>query len=87
MFADLSRKGVRLGTVGRIQSAGRATRLLDEGCDFVLIGRAAILERNFPVLVESDASLDFLPRLTSPFRLGLAAGEAETRKCLPDLGR
>ncbi|MGW4750254.1 hypothetical protein ACWEPR_36265 [Streptomyces sp. NPDC004290] len=25
--------------------------------------------------------------LTSPFRLSLAAGEAETRKCLPDLGR
>jgi hypothetical protein len=25
--------------------------------------------------------------LASPFRLGVAADEAETRKCLPDLGR
>ncbi|WP_329182728.1 NADH:flavin oxidoreductase [Actinacidiphila glaucinigra] len=54
VFADLPRKGVRLGAAGRIRSAERAGRLLDEGCDFVLIGRAGILERNCPVLVESD---------------------------------
>ncbi|MGW5498231.1 hypothetical protein [Streptomyces olivaceoviridis] len=52
VFADLPRNG---GAAGRIRSAGRATRLLNEGCDFVLIGRAGILERNCPVLVESDA--------------------------------
>ncbi|WP_435522611.1 hypothetical protein [Chryseobacterium indoltheticum] len=30
-------------------SAQRAGELLDEGCDFVLIARAGILQRDFPI--------------------------------------
>lgn len=47
LFAQLPRHGVRLGAAGKIMSGGRARELLDEGCDFVLIGRAAILESDF----------------------------------------
>ena len=47
IFTELSRKGVRLGAAGKIMSAQRAGELLDEGCDFVLIARAGILQRDF----------------------------------------
>ncbi|MEU4405194.1 NADH:flavin oxidoreductase [Streptosporangium sp. NPDC023963] len=54
VFTDLPRKGVRVGAAGKITSAQRAGRLLDEGCDFVLIGRAAILQRDFPRRVHEN---------------------------------
>jgi len=47
LFAQLPRHGVRLGVAGKIMSGGRALELLEEGCDFILIGRAAILEPDF----------------------------------------
>lgn len=54
VFTELPRKGVRLGTAGKIMSAKRAGELLDEGCDFVLIARAAILQRDFPLQVKAN---------------------------------
>lgn len=54
VFTELPRKGVRLGTAGKIMSAQRAGELLDEGCDFVLIARAAILQRDFPLQVKEN---------------------------------
>jgi len=54
VFTDLPRRGVRVGAAGKITSARRAAQLLDEGCDFVLIGRAGILQRDCPLKVESD---------------------------------
>jgi 2,4-dienoyl-CoA reductase-like NADH-dependent reductase (Old Yellow Enzyme family) len=35
-------------------SAARAAQLLEEGCDFVLIGRPGILQRDFPLRVRAD---------------------------------
>ncbi|TDS85268.1 NADH:flavin oxidoreductase [Comamonas sp. JUb58] len=60
LFTELPRKGVRLGAAGKIMSAERAGQLLDEGCDFVLVGRASILQRDFPKQVQSN------PRYESP---------------------
>ncbi|HWV30725.1 MAG TPA: NADH:flavin oxidoreductase [Dyadobacter sp.] len=60
VFTSLPRKGVRVGAAGKIMSAHRAARLLDEGCDFVLIARAGILQRDFPLQVMAD------PRYESP---------------------
>jgi 2,4-dienoyl-CoA reductase-like NADH-dependent reductase (Old Yellow Enzyme family) len=60
VFTDLPRGGVRVGTAGKIMSAQRCAELLDEGCDFVLIGRAGILERDFPLRVKEN------PRHESP---------------------
>lgn len=54
VFTDLPRRGVRVGTAGKIMSAQRCAQLLEEGCDFVLIGRAGILERDFPLRVKAN---------------------------------
>jgi 2,4-dienoyl-CoA reductase-like NADH-dependent reductase (Old Yellow Enzyme family) len=54
VFTELPRKGVRLGVAGKIMSAQRAAALLDEGCDFVVIGRAGILRRDFPLQVQAN---------------------------------
>ncbi|RQN40278.1 NADH:flavin oxidoreductase [Paraburkholderia tropica] len=48
VFADLPRGNVRLGVAGKIRSAQRANEVIEEGADFVLIGRAAILNADFP---------------------------------------
>lgn len=51
VFTEIPRKGVRLGVAGKIMTAQRVAELLDEGCDFVLIARAGILQRDFPLQV------------------------------------
>lgn len=58
VFTEIPRKGVRLGTAGKIMSAQRAGELLDEGCDFVLIARAGILQRDFPLQVKANPMYD-----------------------------
>lgn len=65
IFTELPRKGVRLGAAGKIMSAQRAGELLDEGCDFVLVGRASILQRDFPLKVQADHAFDS-PRMPVP---------------------
>lgn len=55
VFTGIPRKGVRLGVAGKIMSAQRAGELLEEGCDFVLIARAGILQRDFPLQVKANA--------------------------------
>ena len=54
VFTEIPRGGVRVGTAGKIMSARRCAELLEEGCDFVLIGRAGILERDFPMRVKAN---------------------------------
>lgn len=61
VFTELPRKGVRLGAAGKIMSAQRAGELLDEGCDFVLIARAGILQRDFPLQVQANPMYDSPP--------------------------
>lgn len=53
-FADLPRGDVRLGAAGKIMTAQDAARVIDAGCDFVVIGRAAILRHDFPQRVAQD---------------------------------
>ena len=53
-FTDLPRGNVRLGAAGKIMSAGQAAAVLEQGCDFVLIGRAAILRHDFPEQVRRN---------------------------------
>jgi 2,4-dienoyl-CoA reductase-like NADH-dependent reductase (Old Yellow Enzyme family) len=55
-FTDLPRGAVRLGAAGKIMSAQDAASVLDAGCDYVLIGRAAILRHDFPIRVQRDAA-------------------------------
>ncbi len=54
-FIDIPRHDVRLGVAGKIMDAATAINLIDEGCDFVTIGRAGILRHDFPERVRQDA--------------------------------
>ncbi|MBL8772320.1 MAG: NADH:flavin oxidoreductase [Phenylobacterium sp.] len=47
-FTALDRGQVRLGVAGKVTSPAIAAKMLDDGADFVLIGRAAILHHDFP---------------------------------------
>jgi 2,4-dienoyl-CoA reductase-like NADH-dependent reductase (Old Yellow Enzyme family) len=54
VFTDLPRGRVRLGASGKIMTAAQAAGVLEAGCDFAMIGRAAILRHDFPELVRAD---------------------------------
>ena len=53
-FTDIPRSTARLGVAGKILDAATARRCLDEGADYVLIGRGAILHDDFPRRVMAD---------------------------------
>jgi len=65
-FTDLPRNGVKLGVAGKIGSGAIIQRMLDEGADFVSIGRAAILHHDFAnrVLADPDFAQRSLPAST-----------------------
>ncbi|ABS64301.1 NADH:flavin oxidoreductase/NADH oxidase [Parvibaculum lavamentivorans DS-1] len=48
LFTDLPRGPVRLGAAGKIMTAQDAAEVIEAGCDFAIIGRAAILRHDFP---------------------------------------
>lgn len=54
-FTDLDRGPVRLGVAGGIRGAQDAETALQNGADYVLIGKAAILAHDFPVRVKADS--------------------------------
>jgi 2,4-dienoyl-CoA reductase-like NADH-dependent reductase (Old Yellow Enzyme family) len=47
-FTSLERGEVRLGVAGKIHTPEAAMQCLEEGADFVILGRAAILQHDFP---------------------------------------
>ncbi len=53
-FAELDRNEVKLGVAGKINSTKAAQACLDQGVDFILLGRAAILHHDFPLQAEKD---------------------------------
>jgi 2,4-dienoyl-CoA reductase-like NADH-dependent reductase (Old Yellow Enzyme family) len=54
-FTGLDRGHVRLGVAGKVASPAVASRMLDDGADYVLVGRAAILHHDFPQRARRDA--------------------------------
>lgn len=58
-FTELERGNVRLGVAGKIMKPEDARACLEQGCDYVLLGRAAILTHDFPNRTQADA--DFEP--------------------------
>lgn len=54
VFTELPRGKVLLGASGKINTGRKALEALDLGCDFVMFGKAAILESDLPRLIESD---------------------------------
>ena len=71
-FAELDRGDTRLGVAGQIRSAKTAQACIDAGADFVLIGRAAIAEHDFPQRVAKDSGHE-MP--DPPFTRDYLAGE------------
>lgn len=53
-FTALERGGTRLGVAGKILDSATAQRCIDHGADFVLIGRGAILQRDFALKAMAD---------------------------------
>lgn len=47
-FTDLERGQTRLGVAGNIRTPADAQRVLEEGVDWVMLGRAAVLHHDFP---------------------------------------
>lgn len=53
-FTELPRGDVRLGAAGKVMTAADAAGVIEAGCDFAVIGRAAILRHDFPERVRRD---------------------------------
>ncbi len=53
-FTELDRGDVRLGVAGKIRTPGEAVQCLEQGVDFVMIGRAAIIHHDFPSQIEAN---------------------------------
>jgi 2,4-dienoyl-CoA reductase-like NADH-dependent reductase (Old Yellow Enzyme family) len=54
-FTELPRGNIALGAAGKIRTARDALRALEEGCDFAMIGRAAIIAHDFANRARADA--------------------------------
>ncbi|MBS1717040.1 MAG: NADH:flavin oxidoreductase [Armatimonadetes bacterium] len=57
-FTSLPRSGVRLGAAGKIGSGAAIQSVLDDGFDFVSIGRGAILHHDFAKRVLADPTFE-----------------------------
>jgi len=55
-FTDLTRGSVRLGVAGKVMAPQVAIDCLEAGCDFVLLGRAAILHHDYPQRLRAEPS-------------------------------
>ena len=58
-FAALPRHGTRIGAAGKVRSAEEAEKCLALGADFVFLGRAAIVDHDFPAQLQANP--DFQP--------------------------
>lgn len=61
VFTELDRGSTRVGCAGRVMTAEDVRVCLEEGMDFVLLGRAAILHHDFPRKAEADAAFRPVP--------------------------
>ncbi|PSN61601.1 FMN-linked oxidoreductase [Corynespora cassiicola Philippines] len=61
IFTELPRSSVKIGASGKIMSTERAMAVLDAGCDFVMLGKAAILDPEFPKKALQDPEYQTLP--------------------------
>ncbi len=69
MFTELPRGGVRLGVAGKIRNAEDAVTVIERGCDYALIGRAAILRHDFPERVRANPAYQSPELPVSPAHL------------------
>ena len=53
-FTNLERGSARLGVAGKVMTPAQAVSCLADGCDYVLLGRAAILHHDWPLKAAAD---------------------------------
>lgn len=58
LFSALPRGNCRLGAAGKIMTGAQCQRALDDGLDYVVIGRGAILHHDFPKKVAADPAFE-----------------------------
>ena len=58
-FTELNRGNVKLGAAGKITNPSEAETIISQGVDWIMLGRAAILQHNFPNLHFTNP--DFIP--------------------------
>ena len=59
-FMDLDRKQVRMGPAGKLRDPAHVEQVMEAGCDFAVLGRAAILHHDYPRQMMSNPA--FVPR-------------------------
>ena len=55
IFAGIPRDGVALGAAGKLYGAAQCQQALDQGLDFIMVGRAGIVHHDFPQRAFADA--------------------------------
>ena len=70
-FSELDRGDIRLGAAGKVYSPDDIQYCFEQGLDFALLGRAAILHHNYPQLLRENAN--FIPLRTPVSREHLSA--------------
>ncbi len=53
-FTDIDRGNTRIGVAGKVASLDDVAACIDQGADFAIVGRAAILHHNLPKLVSEN---------------------------------
>ena len=57
-FTKLKRANTKLGVAGKILTPQDAEKIMDSGVDWVMLGRAAIIQHNFPELYAADPGFE-----------------------------
>ena len=57
-FSELDKGDTRLGVAGNIRTPQDATRAMEADIDWIMLGRAAILNHNFPVLYSENPEFE-----------------------------
>jgi 2,4-dienoyl-CoA reductase-like NADH-dependent reductase (Old Yellow Enzyme family) len=65
-FSSLERGRTALGAAGKLTTGAGVARAMNEGLDFVVIGRAAILHHDFPKQVAANADFRPTPNPVTP---------------------
>ena len=55
-FMDLDRKQVKIGVAGKLHDPADIQKVLDQGVDFAILGRVAILHHDYPNRLRADAA-------------------------------
>jgi 2,4-dienoyl-CoA reductase-like NADH-dependent reductase (Old Yellow Enzyme family) len=82
-YAELPRAETRLGAAGKLMKPADMRRLLGAGADFVILGRAAILQHDYPHRYAADP--DFAP-VTIPVTRAYLAAEGLSPKFVEYMG-